>query len=242
LTKFSIFESPSITEELLAFLEIYRKRVIQDNQYGMLSVGNFYLWLLLRNLKPAAVIESGVWKGQSTWMIEQAVPHAQIISIDPELQNRVYISPNASYTSEDFQKLDLHTTLNNEVRSTVCFFDDHQNAFERVLQCREKGIKHLIFDDNYPPGFCDNRIDPHLSLRKCFEMQEHCEKAEVLKQIIKQYFIMPPIIEKVIWFTDCVIPALWQSLEDIEMSKQEKMRIFEEDSHSYRWMTYLELV
>lgn len=242
MTSFPIYELPYITENLLAFLDVYDKRIIEDNQFGMLSIGNFYLWFLLRMLKPTAVIESGVWKGQSTWMIEQAVPQAQIISIDPELQHRIYISPNVFYTMEDFQKLDLHTILTTRIQSTVCFFDDHQNAFDRVLQCREKGIKHIIFDDNYPPGFCDDPMYFHLSLRNCFEMLEHGEKAEILKQIVKRYIIMPPIIGNVSWFTDCEIPPLWQSLEDIEMPQREKMKIFEKDSHSYRWTTYLELL
>ena len=34
---------------------------------------------------------------------------------------------------------------------TVLFFDDHQNAYERVKTANRFGFKHLIFEDNYPP-------------------------------------------------------------------------------------------
>lgn len=34
----------------------------------------------------------------------------------------------------------------------MCFFDDHQNAVERIKSAVNRGFKYLIFEDNYPIG------------------------------------------------------------------------------------------
>jgi len=46
---------------------------------------------------------------------------------------------------------DLSTIVWSHVpkSETVAFFDDHQNAYERVKTAKWFGFKHLIFEDNY---------------------------------------------------------------------------------------------
>jgi len=41
----------------------------------------FASWFMARQLDPEVIIESGVWRGQGTWLLEQACPRAQIISM-----------------------------------------------------------------------------------------------------------------------------------------------------------------
>src|SRR4051812_40880727 len=64
---------------LESFLPLFEMRPIADNQGGMRSVGLFNVWFLITRLRPKAVLESGIWKGQSTWLIEQAAPEAGIL-------------------------------------------------------------------------------------------------------------------------------------------------------------------
>ena len=47
--------------------------------------------------------------------------------------------------------------------NSLAFFDDHQNAYNRLKQCSWYGFKHTIFEDNYPvkQGDC-------YSLKKAF--------------------------------------------------------------------------
>jgi hypothetical protein len=231
------------SEVFFEFLDIYEKRPISNNQWGMRSHGMFFLWYLLKQIQPDLVIESGVYRGQSTWMIAQAAPDAKIIAIDPDLTQRFYVSKNATYRTEDFSLLSIEQ---DSYKTKAAFFDDHQNAYERVMQSTKQNIQHLIFDDNYPPGYDDCAGNPHLTLRDCFEMKQHQEKAAALKKVIKQYCIMPQIIGNTAGFLALggqvsEIPAIWGSLEEIEPRYRDKMKVFYDDCYCYRWLTYVEL-
>ena len=61
-----------------------------------------------KKIKPKFVIESGVWKGQSTWLIEKTLPKAKILALDVKLNKREYISKskNVIYSNKDFKFLD----------------------------------------------------------------------------------------------------------------------------------------
>lgn len=133
----------SLLEE---FATIYETRPVRDNRGGMRAPHMFATWLIARLLAPELIVESGIWKGQSTWLLETACPDANIVSIDINLSYRQYISPRATYHNRDFALLDWSQIPEN----SLAFFDDHQNAFQRLRQCRWFGFRHVIFEDNYP--------------------------------------------------------------------------------------------
>lgn len=116
-----------------AFLNIYPNRPLLTNSGGMGMNHCFGLFAVLRHVRPSLVVESGVWRGQSTWVIEQAVPEAEIVCIDPSPDQRVYTASSASYLREDFAAVDW-TDVNPT--DAVCFFDDHQNAYARLMEMR----------------------------------------------------------------------------------------------------------
>ena len=138
-----------LVSSLNQFGELYDRRPIQDNYGGMLSPHAFLAWFVLKKLEPEVIIESGVWLGQGTWILEQACPNAELHCIDPNLDSIVYRSKKAKYYDRDFSLIDW-TALPRD--RTVIFFDDHQNAYERLRTCRWFGFKDLLFEDNYPPG------------------------------------------------------------------------------------------
>ncbi len=149
-------QPPWSRDELIAalpeFEAVYAERPIQDNLGGMKAPHMFAVWFIARWLEPEVVIESGVFRGQSTWLFERALPDARIISIDIDLSARDYISSRATYHDQDFATLDW-----SELRGdrTLAFFDDHQNAYVRMQQCRWLGLRHVIFEDNYPASVGD---------------------------------------------------------------------------------------
>jgi len=122
-----------ILDSIDEFSEIYSNRPIIDNEGGMKAPHMFALWFMAKNLSPDLIIESGIWKGQSTWLLETACPEAKIVSIDINLKFRTYISKskNVTYSNKDFSE---HDWSNISDRSLV-FFDDHQNAYKRLQQC-----------------------------------------------------------------------------------------------------------
>ena len=160
----TIGEAPWSREDMMEKLEdfssLYDNRPIKNNSGGMFSPHMFLAWFALQALKPKAIIESGVWLGQGTWFFEKACPDAQLYCIDLNLDNIQYRSSRAEYFDRDFSTIDWSHLPKGE---TVLFFDDHQNAYERVKTAKWFGFKHLIFEDNYPSlqGDC-------YSLKKAF--------------------------------------------------------------------------
>jgi hypothetical protein len=131
------------------FLSIYPNKPISDNSGGMGLNHCFALYSILRELKPEVVVESGVWKGQSTWIIEQAVPMAEIYCLDPNPGVPQYTSERAKYYTGDFAGIDWSGA---NVENALCFFDDHQNAYSRLMEMKWWGFKRAIFEDNFPIG------------------------------------------------------------------------------------------
>jgi hypothetical protein len=131
------------------FLLVYSRRPYGLNPGGIGLNQAFGLYSALRQLAPTTVIESGVWMGWSTWIIQQALPQAQIYCLDPRLERRQFISERAQYSAVDFRDFDWSGI---EKEETVIFFDDHQNQVARLQQMIWHGFSDAIFDDNYRSG------------------------------------------------------------------------------------------
>jgi len=104
---------------------------------------------------------------------------------------------------EDFSRVDWAATIDCE--TTLCFFDDHQNALERLKIATPQGFKHLMFEDNYPitQGDC-------VSLKTILE--EGGEDGELAKKYLEVYYEFPPPVkgELTRWgdpWTDDVYPT-----------------------------------
>jgi len=141
-----IWYNKNIKNELVNFLKLYQKRPIRNNIHGMKINHMFNLYFILKKIRPNFVIESGVYKGQSTWLIEKTLPKTKIFSIDPNLDNRIYISKKTKYSKLDFK----YQNFKKIPKNTLVFFDDHQPHIDRIMQCKFFKIKHIVFEDNYP--------------------------------------------------------------------------------------------
>jgi hypothetical protein len=119
-----------------------------------------YLYSVIKALRPKHIVESGAHRGIGTWYLRQAAgPDAEIIVVSPE-RPAVYVDTVKSRyfvadKFQDFNKIDWDS-LNLDMERTLVFFDDHQSGLRRTVESQERGFIHLVFDDNYPPGFGDN--------------------------------------------------------------------------------------
>jgi len=172
-----------ITKYLDEFIELYKQRPIKDNSGGMKFPHMFGLFFLLKNLKPDFVVESGIYKGQSTWLIEKTLPGVDILSLDPNLNQRKYISKSSKtkYSSLDFTEQDF----SNISKNALVFFDDHQNFYERLAYCHFFGFKNIIQEDNYPALQGDT-----YSFKKIFSGSGLNDRRANLKKLIKSIFIL----------------------------------------------------
>lgn len=242
-----------LKDSLKEFTELYKKRPIKDNQGGMLAPQMFFTWFIVKRLQPKFIIESGVWKGQSTWLFEQAAPRARIISLDPKLEYRVYISPRVDYRRADFANIDWSFL---DPKETVCFFDDHY-GLDRIKECLKRGFKHILYEDNYPiPGGnqfhpSGNALSPKAAFKACNA------DADFLYDVIKTYYEFPPIIpsrkDNYRFFYEYSPIALTKKNFSWNIYKEETpeplyddviesyLQIFHDQAYNYNWYAYIEL-
>ena len=225
------WNNQDILDNLQKFSELYKTRPLKDNHGGMLSPHMFYTWFLAKQGNYDNVIESGIWKGQSTWLFEKALPKADIYSIDIHLEFRKYISKNVIYFNKDFQTIDWN---NLDKSKTLCFFDDHQDALPRIKYAKKHGFKFLVFEDNYPIGQGD-----------CISLKQLLEKggkeAEYLNKTLKIYYEFPPIFKnpKNRWGIKWEDYPIKKSL--LDKPNQEYMKIYKKEAHNYNWLCFVEL-
>jgi hypothetical protein len=225
------FDRQELIDSLEEFATLYKDRPIEDNHGGMCAPHMFGAWFMARKLQPQTIIESGVWYGQGTWFFEKAAPDARIFCIDPNLERIKYKSSKAQYIREDFSRVEWGTSI--DCATTLCFFDDHQNAVSRLEQAAPQGFRHLMFEDNYPrlQGDC-------VSLKTVLE--EDSEDGKKARGYLLNYNEIPPVVkvEKTRWgddWTDEFYPTLAPLLEG---EVDEKYSVYVEDSDTYTWLCY----
>ena len=149
MTMEAIVAAADMKREVADFMTVYARRPIRENVCGMRFNHSFATWFILKSLKPRFVIESGVWQGHSTWLIEQACPDAKLFCLDLDFSRLVFRSSAATYIQKDFAEC---AWPDIERAATVCFFDDHQNAYQRLKDLRWAGLTRAIVEDNFPCG------------------------------------------------------------------------------------------
>lgn len=155
---------------LPAFARVYDQRPIRINTFGVGANHAFSLWYTVRTLKPLHIIESGVWCGQTTWLLRQAAgPEAHIYSLDPlvGVEHRAMAyrddwTGRAHYFLAkdfiDFADMDWDRFIPPQERSrTLVVLDDHKSSVERLRVMQRHGFMHLFYEDNfnYNYGFGD---------------------------------------------------------------------------------------
>ena len=137
------------------FIKIYKKRPIKNNVGGMGFNHSFGLYVILKKLKLKNIYESGIYKGHSTWLVENSLQNINVVSIDINLKLREYISSNKNiqYYEGDVEELSFKDV---DVQNTLVYFDDHTNVIERLKFLNSWGIKYAVFEDNYPVGKGDS--------------------------------------------------------------------------------------
>jgi len=172
LTPCAIGEPPVSRARMLADLsyfitEVYTKRpqgwsfATKFNMGGTGFMHQFYLWSLVRALKPKHIIESGAYNGLGTWQLRQAAPDAQVIVLSPKTPH-IYVDQHndSRYFTDahfrDFSSINWACVDGLDRASTVVFIDDHQSGYRRMLEAHARGFHHLIFDDNMPAPQSDH--------------------------------------------------------------------------------------
>jgi hypothetical protein len=211
------------------FLRLYEGRPFRSNDGGMKAPDMFTLFFTCRAVKPRLVVESGVWRGQSTWLIRNACgQNTTIACLDPsEIPDRwIDVSPRTTYlTGSNFVDFSELSVDEADRAGTLCLFDDHQDAWMRLEQSAHAGIKSILFNDNYPVGCGSHRT------------LAHCRREDI-DNICRSYTVFPNIVGPSVQTGEGAFAC--QALFDIT-TLAPSMRIFLDESNAYRWNTFVEL-
>jgi hypothetical protein len=188
-----------LLEELREFASLMRQRPFQNEQ-GVRGVSAFALYWFIKQLNPTTVFEVGVWKGFSTWIIQQAAPNAEVFCfdpifliehlLDPQKVGATYRSALATYSHQDFSCANIRELAAKSARPLV-FFDDHQNKLPRLLQSKQFGIRDIIFDDNSPS------VGSHRTLEA---ERKDLESSLIIEREVQNYEIFPAL-----WDVDALL-------------------------------------
>lgn len=136
-----------IAKHVSEYRSLWLTNPITENVYGANFTAGLNLFLMTRCLAPQIIVESGVYKGVTSYFLASASPNAKVHSFDPDLSNVHHRILNVTYKAHDWMASKITC---DPVGSGLCFFDDHQNQALRVIQAYERGFRHLIFDDSWP--------------------------------------------------------------------------------------------
>ncbi len=216
-------------EHLLStFCQLYAQRPF-DNTGGVLFSSAFAYFCFLQRIKPNLVIESGIWRGFSTWLIDSMLPDATLYCLDPVLMmplefEATYRPSRAFYSTQDFSCIRFSFA---DATKTCVIFDDHQNVVPRLEQAANYGIQHIILDDNqYEPTY-------HESITHLIK-QAH-PVLPYLFQSVAEYYLFPPLVPPVP--EGCPLAPLWEEVP--ECLQALKLNLAAE--LVYSWVTYLRL-
>lgn len=226
-------EREDILESLRQFARIMKRRPF-DNRYGLRGVSAFALYWFIRRRAPTIVFEVGVWKGFSTWLIEQAAPEATIHCFDPLMMlepfvsrwkvGKTYRSRRAHYSAQDFSCASIRELLVPEGRA-LAFFDDHQNKLPRLLQCKAAGIREIVFDDNFSEPYTHRTLE-----------HERANDPSLLEREIARYEIFPAL-----WPFDFRFGDLHLNEQGMNFPFDRELRDVYRDRHWHSYVTYVQL-
>ena len=227
---------------------------ISSNRGGMKTPDCFSLYFILKCINPETVIECGCFNNISTKVIQKTIKDVNIILSDP-IEHKLEDFKGIDYSGKkfvDFKNIDL-----SMIKKETCLviFDDHQNAAQRLIQCHEKGIKHILFNDNYPVN-CgshfslehlknnDSRDIFNLNTQKKYSInkleQIDLSKKDELLSLIKTYHIFPNIYKSKINLMEGIFDS--DGYFDSYIEKEHiKYKKFWDEKNTYTWNTYVEL-
>ena len=226
-------ERDALLDALRDFARVMKRRPF-DNEQGLRGVSAFALYWFVRRTAPSVVFESGVWRGFSTWLIEQAAPAAEIHCFDPlfliehliprRKMGKTYRSPRVRYSSQDFSCAPIRELVAGRA-GALAFFDDHQNKVPRLLQCKAAGIRHVVFDDNLAAPYTHRTLE-----------HERAADATLLEREIETYETFPAL-----WPVDVRFGDLHLKEAGMGFPVERELRDIYRDRNWHSYVTYVRL-
>jgi hypothetical protein len=146
LSNFSVqITDNELSNTIMEFNQLFRDGLITSLYGGMGYNNGLMLFCAARFACPEVVIESGILRGFTTYLLDRAIAPESVIhafDINPSLIE--FRSKKATYYENDI--LDEAVELNG--RRVLAFFDDHVSHYDRLQYCIYNKIEVVILDDD----------------------------------------------------------------------------------------------
>lgn len=148
-----------VSEHLAEFKQVFAAHPLAKPKTGCISACEaFWLYCLVRVVRPMVVIESGTFEGFSLYFLRRAAPEAEIHAFDPFIKPK-HVPAGVRHHRCDWTRYRFNGL---PAERTLAFFDDHVNQGHRLVQALRRGIRHTIFHDNYLTP-----VQSHVPVRYC---------------------------------------------------------------------------
>ena len=187
LIYFKKFKINSNKSEILNFIKqfqiIFCKSPVRDLGSGFGFNESLILYCILKKINPTEVIESGVMKGFTTYIIDKATSkNCKILCYDINFDNLIFKSKKAKYFNHDISY--NFTKLRKD--KTFAFWDDHTSHLDRLKFSIKHKIKYNMFDDDLSfLNFHSDGWPPIPSISMLKEIQQNLINKDEVQWICK---------------------------------------------------------
>ena len=218
------FKRKFLMQAIKNYEKIFRSNLVNNlNLNGGMGFNNgLILFLVISYLNPKIMIESGVWRGFTTMLLDEATADdAKILCFDINLSRIEYKPKKATYYSSDIEE----TSKINFHNIDLAFFDDHVSHYDRLRFCLLNKINAVVLDDDiqltqihsdgWPPIPTASMIYDYSKIPKKFDWYSHDKLASAninslrVNDIINYYNYIPlPSLIKFTGYQDSSFTSL----------------------------------
>ncbi len=143
-----------IDENIDEFVEVVNRFPGDTAKGGISNIEAFWLFFMVRSIKPRQIIESGTFYGYSLHFLVEAAPAGTpIFSFDID-QSKAPAFPFVRQIETDWS---IYPDELLDGDGTLIFFDDHIDQDVRLDEARRMGQQHIFFHDNDPGDWFSHR-------------------------------------------------------------------------------------
>jgi hypothetical protein len=134
-----------LSRTIIEFNQLFRDGPITSLYGGMGYNNGLLLFCVARFTYPEVVIESGILRGFTTYLLDRAIsPESMVHAFDVNHSLIEFRSKKATYYENDI----LEETIMLKGRRVLAFFDDHVSHYDRLQYCIDNQIEVVILDDD----------------------------------------------------------------------------------------------
>ena len=127
------------------FDKIFKDQPISNLKKGMGYNNSLITYIFIKTISPKNVIESGVLRGYTTYLIDKSCSKlTKIFSYDINYSLQEFRSNKAIYFHGDITRDESI----DKKKFQLAFFDDHVSHLDRILFSLKKNINNIILDDD----------------------------------------------------------------------------------------------